>query len=158
MSWQFYLDHILGKSNLTYEEAIESEKSARKRLGKIPRPLKLGLLWSAYHTHRGRFADMADDVYVFASGRYFIGEVVEAIVNDQWCDCKIIRVIPPTAEEIEKDQAEEKEKEDKDSPSKSKKAKKSFSPPEHLFKYELEEVDPDEGEVNQVCLESGRYV
>ena len=97
---------------------------------------------------------MADDVYVFASGRYFNGEVVEAIVNDQWCDCKIIRVIAPTAEEIEKDQAEEKEKDEKekDSPSKTKKAKKSFSPPEHLFKYELEEVDLDEGEVNQVCL------
>jgi hypothetical protein len=59
--------------------------------------------------------------------------------------------LAPTAEEIEKDLAEEKEKEEKDSPSKTKKPKKSFSPPEHLFKYELEEVDLDEGEVNQVC-------
>jgi hypothetical protein len=53
-------------------------------------------------------------------------------------------------EEIEKDAAEEKEKEEKDSPSKAKKAKKAFSPPEHLFKYELEEVEPDEGDANQV--------
>jgi bromodomain adjacent to zinc finger domain protein 1A len=74
---------ISGKSNLTYEEAIESEKSARKRLGKIPKALKQGLVWAAHHTQRGRFADMADDVYIFASGRYFVGEIVEAIVNDQ---------------------------------------------------------------------------
>jgi len=39
---------------------------------------------------------------------------------------------------------------DKDSPSKSKKSKKSFSPADHLFKYQLEEIDPDEGEVNVV--------
>jgi hypothetical protein len=49
---------------------------------------------------------------------------------------------------------EEKEAEakEKDSPSKSKKSKKSFSPPDHLFKYRLEEVDPDEGEGNVVSL------
>jgi hypothetical protein len=68
---------------LTYEEAVESEKSARKRLGKISKPLKQGLVWCAHHTQRGRFADMADDVYVFAAARYFVGEIVEAIVNDQ---------------------------------------------------------------------------
>ena len=71
---------------------MESEKSARKRLGKISKPLKRGLVWLAHQTQRGRFADLADDVYVFASARYFVGEVVEAIVNDQWCDCKIIKV------------------------------------------------------------------
>jgi hypothetical protein len=81
-----------GKANLTYEEAVESEKSARKRLGKISKPLKRALVWLAHQTQRGRFADLADDVYVFANARYFVGEVVEAIVNDQWCDCKIIKV------------------------------------------------------------------
>jgi hypothetical protein len=55
------------------------------------------------------------------------------------------QIVPPTLEEIEKDAQEEKESEEK-----AKKPKKSFSPPEHLFKYELEEVDPDEGEASQV--------
>ena len=63
----------------------------------------------------------------------------------------VCQVIPPTQEEIEKDAKEEKEGEEK-SPSKAKKSKKSFSPAEHLFKYELEETDPDEGEVSQVHL------
>ena len=89
---QLYFCTISGKSNLTYEEAIESEKTARKRLGNIPKALKNGLVWLAHHTQRGRFLDLADDVYVFANARYFIGEVVEAIVKDQWCDCKIIKV------------------------------------------------------------------
>lgn len=80
---------------MTYEEAIDSERSAKKRLGKLSKPLKQGLVWAAHHTQRGRFADMSDDVYVFASARYFIGEVVEAIVNDQWCDCKIVKVTQP---------------------------------------------------------------
>jgi bromodomain adjacent to zinc finger domain protein 1A len=88
--------NITGKSNLTYEEAIESEKTARKRLGNIPKALKTGLVWLAHHTQRGRFVDLADDVYVFASARYFKGEVVEAIVKDQWCDCKIIKVMHAT--------------------------------------------------------------
>lgn len=60
---------VTGKSNLTYEEAVESEKKARKRLGDIPKPLKKALLWVADHTSRGRITDLVDDVYVFSSVR-----------------------------------------------------------------------------------------
>ena len=74
---------ITGKSGLTFEEAQDSEAAARKRLGTIPKPLKRGILWLADHTQRGRISDLVDDVYVFASARYFVGEIVEAIVNDQ---------------------------------------------------------------------------
>ena len=138
---------VTGKTNLTYEEAVESERKAKKRLGTIPKPLKRGLLWLADHTQRGKLSDLVDDVWRFASGRYFVNEVVEAIVNEQWCDCKVIHAIPPTQQEIDKDAEDEREeqlKEGSDSPSKPKKNKKSFFPPEHLFKYELEEIEPDE--------------
>ena len=47
-------------------------------------------------------------------------------------------------------QLEEQLKENSDSPSKSKKGKKSFFPPEHLFKYELEEIEPDEQDLAAV--------
>lgn len=143
---------VTGKSNLTFEEALESERKARKRLGAIPRPLKRGLLWVAHHTSRGRITDLVDDVYVFASARYFTGEIVEGIIGEQWCDCKIVAVVPPTQEEIDKDAQDEREErqrgEDEDSP--KRKSKKSFFPPDHLFKYELEEVEPDDPEVNPV--------
>merc|ERR1712020_198002 len=136
-----------------YDEAIESEQKAKKRLGDIPKPLKKALLWVADHTFRGRIADLADDVYVFSNIRYFIGEIVEGIINEQWCDCRVLKVIPPSQEEIDKDAEEEREEEQKNkkdgSPSK-KKVKKSFFPPDHLFKYELQEMDPDNPEDNPV--------
>ena len=28
---------------------------------------------------------------------------MEAVINDQWCDAKVARVIPPTQQEIDKD-------------------------------------------------------
>ncbi len=140
---------MTGKSNLTYDEAVESEKKARKRLGDIPKPLKRGLLWIADHTSRGRIADLVDDVYVFSNVRYFVGEIVEGIINEQWCDCKVLKVIPPSQDEIDKDAAEEREEEEKAS-SPKKKPKKTFFPPDHLFKYELQEMDPDNPEDNPV--------
>jgi len=145
---------VTGKSNLTYDEAVESEQKARKRLGDIPKPLKKSLLWVADHTNRGRIADLADDVYVFSNVRYFVNEIVEGIINEQWCDCKVLKVLPPSQEEIDKDAEEEREEEEKnkkdsgkDTPSK-KKAKKSFFPPDHLFKYELQEIEPDNPDDN----------
>ena len=83
--------------------------------------------------------------------------MLEGIINDEWCDCKVLKVIPPTQEEIDKDAEEELLEEEKNikeagsgSPSKKKPVKKSFSPPDHLFKYELQEMDPDNPEDNPV--------
>jgi len=139
---------------------VESERKAKKRLGTIPKPLKRGLLWLADHTQRGKLSDLVDDVWRFASGRYFKGEIVEGIVNEQWCDCKVINVIPPSQQEIDKDAEDEREEQlkeeaEKGSPSKQQKkiSKKSFFPPEHLFKYELEEIEPDE-DIAAVSIQS----
>ena len=137
---------------LVFLSPQETKKKNAKN-ATLPKPLKRGLLWLADHTQRGKLSDMVDDVWRFASGRYFRDEVVEAIVNEQWCDCKVINVIPPTQQEIDKDAEDEREeqlKEDTESPSKSKKSKKSFFPPEHLFKYELEEIEPDEQDLAAV--------
>ncbi|XP_059088369.1 bromodomain adjacent to zinc finger domain protein 1A-like [Tigriopus californicus] len=146
---------ITGKANLTYEEAVESERKAKKRLGTLPKPLKRGLLWLAHRTSRGRLAEVVDDVYVFASARYFKGEVVEAVIQEQWCDCKVVGIIPPTEAEIENDRIEEEEERQKDlaaGKTPAPKPRKSFSPPEYLFKYELEEIEPDDPEVNQMFV------
>ena len=99
--------------------------------------------------------------------------MIEAIVKDQWHDCKIVKVIPPTEEEIKADLEEdevEKHKEagvngaadastappdsSSNSPSKKKKEKekKAFSPPDHLFKYQVMKIEPEEHEANDVSL------
>jgi bromodomain adjacent to zinc finger domain protein 1A len=143
---------ITGKTNLTYEEAVESEKKARKRLGAIPKALKRSLVLLASKTRRGRLADMVDDVYVYAYNRFFIGETVEAVIKDQWCDCKVLRAIPPTDEEVAKDAKEEAEELAKEGGEAVKKAKekKTFLPPDHLFRYEVEEIEPDNPDVKEV--------
>ena len=64
---------------MTYEEAVESEQKAKKRLGDIPKPLKKALLWLADRTRRGKLSDVVDDVYAFAGNRFFLGEVVEGM-------------------------------------------------------------------------------
>ena len=161
---------ITGKANLTYDEAIESEKKARKRLGTLPRHLKRGLLWLANKTRRGRMHDLVDDVFRYAYNRYFKGELVEAVIGDMWCECKVLKVIPPTQEEIDKDKEEEREAEEKEkkereenekeskekatteeskSPKKGKE-KKAFLPHDYLFKYEVLETMPDDPDNNPV--------
>jgi bromodomain adjacent to zinc finger domain protein 1A len=150
---------ITGKSSLTFEDALESEKKARKRLGSIPKQLKKALLYLTSRTKRGRITDLVDDVYVFACNRFFTGEHVEGVINDQWCDCKIIRVVAPTEEEIAKDSEAEKQDLAKEaaeatanggSPKTKSKEKKRFFPYDHLFKYEIVEIEPDDPSSNEV--------
>ena len=111
------------------------------------------ITFNLFH-NRGRIADLADDVYVFSNVRYFVNEIVEGIINEQWCDCKVLKVLPPSQEEIDQDAEEEREEEEKNgkSPSKKPKAKKSFFPPDHLFKYELQEIEPDNPDDNPVSI------
>jgi len=142
---------ITGKSNLTFEEATESEHKARKRIGNLPKSLKKGILWLAAHTKRGRMNEVADDVHEFTKQRYFKGEIVEAVINDQWCDAKVARVIPPTQQEIDKDNEDDDdeicevdENGSPTSPKKDNNKPKGASVPDHLFKYEVEEVEPED--------------
>jgi len=155
---------VTGKSNLTYEEAVESEEKAKKRISNLPRPLKKGLLWLAHKTKRGRLGEIVDDVYDWSKSRYFVGETIEAVIGNQWCESKITRVIPPTEAEIKADAEEITEVDQDGSPKKSeddditeinkdgspkKKAEgaekpKIENPPDHLYKYEVEETEPDD--------------
>jgi len=155
---------VTGKSNLTYEEAVESEEKAKKRISNLPRPLKKGLLWLAHKTKRGRLGEIVDDVYDWSKSRYFVGETIEAVIGNQWCESKITRVIPPTEAEIKADAEEITEVDQDGSPKKSddnditeinkdgspKKngevadKAKIENPPDHLYKYEVEETEPDD--------------
>eukprot|EP00092_Neocalanus_flemingeri_P010571 GFUD01011387.1.p1 GENE.GFUD01011387.1~~GFUD01011387.1.p1 ORF type:complete len:1574 (+),score=621.92 GFUD01011387.1:101-4822(+) len=141
---------VTGKGNLTYEEAVESEEKAKKRISNLPKPLKKGLLWLTYKTKRGRVGELVDDVYDWSKGRYFVGETVEAVIGNQWCESKITRVIPPSDQEIQADAEEITEVEQDGSPKKNKdgadatEKPKIANPPDHLYKYEVEETEPDD--------------
>jgi len=72
-----------GRSGLTFEEAVDSEKKAKEQLKQFPQYLYRPLLCVASLTHRSRLIDMNDDVFLFAKDRYFVDEAVEVVINSQ---------------------------------------------------------------------------
>ncbi|KAG1706192.1 Bromodomain adjacent to zinc finger domain protein 1A [Nymphon striatum] len=73
---------ITGRPGLTFREAKESEKRAKKFLSEFPCLLKKPLLYLTTYTRRGRLADLCDDIFLFVRDRYFIGENVEYLSED----------------------------------------------------------------------------
>lgn len=67
---------LTGRTNLTYAEALDSEKNARKMVKHFPEEIKIPTLMVAKKTKRTSINDMVDDVYNFINERYFIGETV----------------------------------------------------------------------------------
>ncbi|XP_021711717.1 bromodomain adjacent to zinc finger domain protein 1A-like [Aedes aegypti] len=88
---------ITGKPNLTYTEALESEKQARKLVRSFPAAVKGPFLLVASHTKRSSFNEMLDDVFGFVKDHYFKGETVDAIDPNEnvYREAKIVEVIPP---------------------------------------------------------------
>ncbi|XP_055524953.1 bromodomain adjacent to zinc finger domain protein 1A isoform X2 [Wyeomyia smithii] len=70
---------ITGKPNLTYAEALESEKQARKVLKSFPHAIKAPFLLIASHTKRCSLNAQLDDVLGFIKDRYFKGEELDAV-------------------------------------------------------------------------------
>lgn len=89
---------ITGKPNLTYTEALESEKQARKLVRSFPAAVKGPFLLVASHTKRSSFNEMLDDVFGFVKDHYFKGETVDAIDPNEnvYREAKIVEVIPPS--------------------------------------------------------------
>ena len=74
---------ITGRPGLTYQEALDSEERARKRLADFPNTLQKPILYLSLLTHRSRVNDLNDDVFVFARDRFFIGETVEVHMGSE---------------------------------------------------------------------------
>ncbi|ODM98981.1 Bromodomain adjacent to zinc finger domain protein 1A [Orchesella cincta] len=132
---------LTGKSGLTFQEALESERSAKKFLKGFPRPLKKALFYLATLTKRGRFSDVVEDVLTYARERYFKGEEVFSVIGNMWCPSKVISIIAPTPAEMEQYKQDQIEKglEDKNDYL----TDDSWGPAPDLFRYEVQEIDPD---------------
>lgn len=87
---------MTGKPNLTYAEALESEKNARRSLRDFPTELRIPILYLASRTKRCSFAEMLDDVFNYVRDRYFVGETVEACLEgDVWSEGHVLSIISP---------------------------------------------------------------
>lgn len=92
---------MTGKSNLTYAEALNSERAARKSIQDFPYELRTPVLYLACKTKRTAFSDMVEDVFSFVKDRYFVGEIVEStFTENNWRESHVLQVIAPTEEQI----------------------------------------------------------
>ncbi|XP_044728852.1 bromodomain adjacent to zinc finger domain protein 1A isoform X2 [Chrysoperla carnea] len=128
---------MTGRNNLTYAEALESEENARKSLRDFPPTLRVPLLYLASKTHRDNFTDMAEDVWKFARDRFFVGEIVDALLSDgAWHEGQILQVMAPSDEAVAEYQK-------KGVPSLD-----PFIPQAVLYRYEIEQTADD----NQIFI------
>ncbi|XP_070611739.1 bromodomain adjacent to zinc finger domain protein 1A isoform X2 [Erythrolamprus reginae] len=87
---------ITGKSGLTYQEAIESEKKARQNIQNFPEPLIVPVLYLVTLTQRARLHEVCDDIFTYIKNRYFVGELVEVLRNNgERLHCKILEIKAP---------------------------------------------------------------
>lgn len=66
-----------GKSNLTYSEALKSERDVEKLGNSLCSPLQRAALYLVHHIQRGRLANLCDEVFSYLKDRYQEGEEVE---------------------------------------------------------------------------------
>ncbi|EDO44053.1 predicted protein [Nematostella vectensis] len=71
-----------GKSGLTYEEAEESEEDIIAIGESLSAPLRQAVLTLVHHTHRGKLANLCDEVFSYLKDRFQEGEEVELQHND----------------------------------------------------------------------------
>ncbi|XP_076765181.1 ATP-dependent chromatin assembly factor large subunit isoform X3 [Xylocopa sonorina] len=134
---------ITGRSNMTYEEALQCEENAKKSLKEFPMELRIPILYLASKTNRSSFNEMIEDVYQFAKDRYFVGEMVEAsFTENSWCDCHVLQVIAPTEQQIKLSA-----KENNRSPQ-----EQQYHPLAKLFRYEVEQLDSGDSDVSQLMI------
>ncbi|XP_032086639.1 bromodomain adjacent to zinc finger domain protein 1A isoform X2 [Thamnophis elegans] len=87
---------ITGKSGLTYQEALESERKARQNIQNFPEPLIVPVLYLVTLTQRSRLHEVCDDIFAYIKNRYFVGELVEVLRNNgERLHCKILEIKPP---------------------------------------------------------------
>ncbi|XP_026520287.1 bromodomain adjacent to zinc finger domain protein 1A isoform X1 [Notechis scutatus] len=87
---------ITGKSGLTYQEALESERKARQNIQNFPEPLIVPVLYLVTLTQRSRLHEVCDDIFAYIKNRYFVGELVEVLRNNgERLHCKILEIKAP---------------------------------------------------------------
>ncbi|XP_070796570.1 bromodomain adjacent to zinc finger domain protein 1A isoform X2 [Pituophis catenifer annectens] len=87
---------ITGKSGLTYQEALESERKARQNIQNFPEPLIVPVLYLVTLTQRSRLHEVCDDIFAYIKNHYFVGELVEVLRNNgERLHCKILEIKAP---------------------------------------------------------------
>ncbi|XP_012164358.1 bromodomain adjacent to zinc finger domain protein 1A isoform X3 [Bombus terrestris] len=138
---------ITGRTNMTFEEALQCEENAKRSLKEFPMELRIPILYLASKTNRSSFKEMIEDVYQFARDRYFVGEMVEAsFTEDSWCDCHVLQVIAPSEQQIKLYNKENNSLLHRNP------QEQQYHPPAKLFRYEVEQLDSGDSDVSQLMI------
>ncbi|XP_063803947.1 bromodomain adjacent to zinc finger domain protein 1A [Pseudophryne corroboree] len=88
---------LTGKSGLTYQEAIESEKKISKSLQNFPEQVIVPMMYLATLSNHQRVSDLCDDLYDYLKDRFFVGEIVDVLRNNgARLECTVLEVkVPP---------------------------------------------------------------
>ncbi|XP_038900334.1 DDT domain-containing protein DDB_G0282237 isoform X2 [Benincasa hispida] len=89
-----------GKSNLTYEEALVSEKCAAEKVQQFPKDLIVPALQIIQYSMLS-LKDLADTVAVKLQECLFVGTELYGRKDDQIYSCKIIKVLENGADEVQ---------------------------------------------------------
>ncbi|XP_077118877.1 bromodomain adjacent to zinc finger domain protein 1A [Ranitomeya variabilis] len=86
-----------GKSGLTYQEALDSEKKVKKSLLNFPEPIVVPILYLATLSNHQRVSDLCEDIYDYVKTRFFIDETVTVVRNSgARLECTVLEIkVPP---------------------------------------------------------------
>lgn len=92
---------LTGRPELTFAEALASEKTARKMLRQFPSVLRGPVALIASQTKRATLKELVDDVFNLIKDRYFEGEQVDAMNENGrgWRFVKILEILMPADDE-----------------------------------------------------------
>ena len=90
---------LTGRPELTYSEALASEKTARKLLRQFPSALRGPVILVASRTKRSVLKELVDDVFNIIKERFFKDEKLDVLNGKVWRFCKVLEVIFPTDHE-----------------------------------------------------------
>ncbi|XP_073465240.1 bromodomain adjacent to zinc finger domain protein 1A [Aquarana catesbeiana] len=85
-----------GKSGLTYQEALESEKKVKKSLQNFPESVAVPVLYLSTLASHQKLSDLCDDVYEYVKDRFFVGETVTVVRNSgARLECTVLEIKAP---------------------------------------------------------------
>lgn len=88
---------LTGRPELTFAEALASEKTARKLLRQFPSVLRGPVILVASQTKRSSLKELVDDVFNIIKDRFFKEEKLD-VMNEsgRGCRfCKVVQVVMP---------------------------------------------------------------
>ncbi|RYR66294.1 hypothetical protein Ahy_A03g012281 isoform A [Arachis hypogaea] len=90
---RIWMCKVTGKTNLTYEEALVSEKSASEKVQQFPKELRASVLRIIQYSMLP-LKDLADFIAEKLEGRFFVGAELHGKKDNELYPCRILKVIP----------------------------------------------------------------